>query len=192
MTLDKIKLGKKQRYPKKYSSSYLEKVPRELYRKAISLKEIAPFGYDYWNAYEFSCLDETGKPIIGILELSIPSQSHYIIESKSLKYYLNSFNMEKLRSLKAIQSVIGEDLSELLETRCKCHLILPQKWINTKNKLSGICLDNQLMDPDYKKIEVISEKTVKKSYFTHHFRSLCPVTGQPDWASIEIKLADAR
>jgi 7-cyano-7-deazaguanine reductase len=188
---EKIKLGQSQLYPSKYDTSLLERILRKSYRENAKIDHKAPFGFDLWNAYEFSCLDATGKPLVSILKLIVPSKSKYIVESKSFKYYLNSFNMKKFTSLDEATNLILKDLNSLLEIDCDCLMLSPQEWGSYDPTFSGVCLDTQAIYPSTVKngdlyLKQLSNTIVSETYYSHHFRSLCPVTGQPDWASIEI------
>ena len=91
-------LGKTVDYPDQYDPSILVKEPRQSNRVHLNLDDDnLPFcGFDIWNAYEVSCLTDRGKPVTGIAKIVYPCDNKYIVESKSLKLYFNSFNMTKL------------------------------------------------------------------------------------------------
>ena len=91
-------LGTISAYSDKYDADLLVKVPRNLNREAYGIDENnLPFvGYDVWNAYEVSAITEKGRPVTGLLKISYPCDSKYHVESKSIKLYLNSFNMHKI------------------------------------------------------------------------------------------------
>ena len=110
-------------YSDLYDKSLLVKVPRELNRTAYGINENKlPFvGYDVWNAYEVSALTLKGRPVSGLLKIVCPADSKYHVESKSIKLYLNSFNMSKFGNSKAecveeIENRVTKDLNELLDT----------------------------------------------------------------------------
>ena len=117
-------LGQTVDYPDQYDPSILVREPRQNNRNMIDIKDDnLPFvGYDTWNAYEVSALTENGLPVTGTIKVVYPCDSTYIVESKSLKLYLNSFNMYKCPGwgqrfvIEYITGIIMRDLSELLET----------------------------------------------------------------------------
>ena len=117
-------LGKSTVYPKSYAPELLEAVPRELNRKQLrnshtgnkSEVELAFHGYDLWHAYELSWLNNKNKPSVGLLKLYIPAQSESIVESKSFKLYLNSFNQTQFVNTEAVIETIKTDLDKLLRT----------------------------------------------------------------------------
>ena len=105
-------LGKPTEYKSQYDSSLLVPIPRSLGRKEIKLPKKLPFnGVDFWNCYEVSWLDLKGKPYVRILEFEVPATSEFLIESKSLKLYLNSFNCTKFGDENSVSNIIEKDLS---------------------------------------------------------------------------------
>ncbi len=189
-------LGKNTTYDNEYAPSRLHRIERSLGRSAIKhLKEFN--GVDIWRLYEMTYLDLKGLPKVCMGIMYVPSTSKYIVESKSLKLYELSFTMTKFASLKDVEQIFSEDLSKLLETEVKvCLFDLKNKSFNLESP-SGICLEEQsfasnlcFRNYDYspKVLELAdSKKTVNKTYYTNLFRSLCPVTSQPDHASIVIE-----
>jgi 7-cyano-7-deazaguanine reductase len=122
-------LGKTVVYPKKYDTSVLVKELRQNNRDHLDIQpgELPFKGYDLWNAYEVSCLTINGMPVTGVAKILYPCDSSHIVESKSLKLYLNSFNMSKFgasraTALKIVESTIQMDLSQLLNTQVKVFL----------------------------------------------------------------------
>lgn len=116
-------LGQKVEYPTTYDKTILVREERATNRKKVKIEDDKlPFvGFDTWNAYEFTCLQDNGIPVVGILKLRYDCNSKYIVESKSLKLYLNSFNFYKCGEYKSdcyckAMEIIRDDLSELLET----------------------------------------------------------------------------
>ena len=125
MSIDKV-LGKITEYPQTYDPSILVRELRQTNRDSVNLDgDNLPFiGYDTWNAYEVSALTETGNPVVGVCKIVYNCDSKYIVESKSLKLYFNSFNMDKLgvypRDVRYVVSKTASiDLSKLLETQVK-------------------------------------------------------------------------
>ncbi len=192
--LTQTPLGKQSDYPNTYTPSLLCAIPRSHGRDALHLdSDSLPFtGVDIWNVYELSWLDERGKPQIAVAEIQFPCTSNAIIESKSLKLYLGSFNGTRFDCMLDVQKTLESDLSVnakvpvavKLSALDKC----PQRAIGM---LPGECLDSlpvtvDAYQPDPSLLSIASQQQRHESVHTHLFRSLCPVTGQPDWASVHI------
>lgn len=196
-------LGKQVDYPKSYSPEILVAVPRYLNRAQYNIEEDnLPFiGYDVWHAYEFSFLTKKGLPVTGLLKLVYPSDSPSIVESKSLKLYLNSYNMERLgdnveEGVQIAQQRIQEDLTHLLETEVELNLIT--KSINPNNDFKSYSVLEESEDlenvefkayneaPELLKGEKSELNRIKIA--SHLLRSNCKVTHQPDWGSIFIDI----
>lgn len=185
-------LGKMVSYPSQYDPSVLVAIPRRDNRQALGIHDHLPFtGMDVWHAYELSWLDLSGKPRVGLLRLSVPCQSPNLVESKSLKLYLNSFNQEQRKSGE-LMATLRKDLEKVLGVRPDLQLSsvddsdLPVRPV-------GLCLDDLPISashyqPDSSLLSVLPEETVvEEQLYTHLFRSNCPVTGQPDWATITLR-----
>ena len=129
------------------------------------------YGHDIWNAYEFSFLDSNKQPTLKVLEIKIPSTSEYIVESKSLKLYLNSFYKKTFTNEKDVLLRIKKDLTKITKTDVE---------INFVNKFH--------IEPKSLNINTTSRKFTKPNYpiCFDGFRSICPVTSQPDFAKIYI------
>jgi len=129
------------------------------------------YGLDYWNAYEFSFLDINKHPTLNVVEIIIPASSIYMVESKSLKLYLNSFYKKKFLDDKEVINKIIKDLSKLTQSNVKV------KFIN-----------NFYDEPKSLNINKTSLKFTKPNMTIcfSGFRSICPVTSQPDFANIYI------
>ena len=135
-------LGKTVNYPNQYDASILVREPRQGNRKHLNLDDDdLPFtGYDIWNAWEVSCLTKHGCPVTAIAKIVYPCDNEYIVESKSLKLYFNSFNMTKLgddsqQARALIESDASADLSELLETDVAVSVFDPSDV--TKHQISN-------------------------------------------------------
>ena len=135
-------LGRTVNYPDQYDPSILVREPRHGNRKHLDLDDNnLPFcGYDIWNAYEVSCLTNKGFTVTGIAKIVYPCDNKYIVESKSLKLYFNSFNMTKLgddsqQARALIESDASADLSELLETDVAVSVFDPSDV--TKHQISN-------------------------------------------------------
>mgnify|MGYP003129198445 CR=1 FL=1 len=192
-------------YSDLYDKSLLVKVPRNLNREAYGIDENdLPFvGFDIWNAYEVSALTLKGRPVSGLLKIICPSDSKYHVESKSIKLYLNSFNMSKfgetkLECAREIENRVTKDLSDLLETHIECRLHTENDadmygndvWMGF-NRFENVESLVDLDDVDftaYKSDETqLDGEDGEKIYFhTDLLRSNCRVTNQPDWGDIYV------
>jgi 7-cyano-7-deazaguanine reductase len=198
-------LGGDTTYVNQYDPSQLFPVSRETGRQTLGLSSAdLPFeGFDLWNAYEFTYLTHDGVPRQLALRLWIPIQSPSLIESKSMKLYLGSFAGSRFESESEVIETIARDLSEALglgqaalETEqaqrppelvvrvlCDADLAVPSRpegWI---------CLDREIPEQitfDYSPslLRVASNRAASEVLYSDGFRSLCPVTGQPDFARI--------
>ena len=130
------------------------------------------YGIDIWNAYEFSYLDNRKFPHLIILEIIIPSKSLITIESKSMKIYLNSFFNKEFSSLNKVIKKIKDDLSNICEISVKVKV--KKSFAKKPISISLIDNKNRITRPN-------------KVYKFEAFRSLCPVTNQPDWAVIYVR-----
>lgn len=136
-------LGQKVEYPTTYDKSILVREARQTNRSKVKIiDDCLPFvGFDTWNAYEFTCLQDNGIPVAGILKLVYNCNSKYIVESKSLKLYLNSFNFYKcgkhrFECFDTAKEIIEKDLSELLETQVDAYIFNCNCVSNTINNVS--------------------------------------------------------
>jgi 7-cyano-7-deazaguanine reductase len=193
LELENIPLGKKSTYVSKYSPDLLFSIPRELNRKQIGVSLPLPFkGCDIWNAFELSWLNSKGLPVVAMGEFLFPCESPNIIESKSLKLYLNSFNNTKFNSLNKVQTTIEKDLSLRADYPVKVKIIpLANFEVRKKSVLSGICIDDldiscdiYAVNPEF--LRTNSEKIVSEILYSDLLKSNCPITGQPDLGSVQI------
>ncbi len=178
-----IPLGEKSAYVQTYAPELLFPIPRK------SAQDF--FGFDLWHGYELSCLNAQGKPLVCVAEFIFPCNSPNLIESKSFKLYLNSFNQTKIESNDVLLGLLQKDLSHA----CGATVLVKLKNLHDASNeslqtLSGICLDDQdiacdtyQVNPDYLQTENIP---ISETVYSHLLKSNCPVTSQPDWASIEI------
>lgn len=185
-------LGKQSSYIAHYQRDLLFPIPREIKRKEINVPSVLPFkGCDVWNAYEISWLNPKGKPMVVIGEFVFPCESPNLIESKSFKLYLNSFNNTKFDSLQEVTSTLRHDLSESAGAPVKVRLIPVEKFIQREiQTLSGYCLDHLDIECDTYIVDssflFTGEETVSEILFSDLLKSNCLVTGQPDWGSVQI------
>lgn len=193
---DDLSLGKQVDYEFEYNPSLLQGVPRSLSRDTLSLNDSElPFdGVDTWTGYELSWLNEKGKPNVAILECHVPITSPNLIESKSFKLYLNSFNQSKIASPEEVQKVLQADLSKCAGEQVQVKLILPQQFTALQFKeFEGILLDNldveiEQYSPNTQYLAVTENNVdTKETLVSHLLKSNCLITSQPDWASIQIR-----
>ena len=142
MNVNDSELGKKSAYKTTYDKSLLFPISRQEKREEIGVGRDLPFyGYDIWNAYEVSWLDHNGKPEVRIVEMMYSCDSEYIIESKSLKLYFNSFNNTVFASDEDVSFLIKEDLEGVLNTEVTITLRSLQENYNIE-RLDGENIDN--------------------------------------------------
>lgn len=178
-----LHLGQKSEYIETYTPELLFPIARN---SAQSF-----FGFDLWHAYELSWLNSKGKPEVCVAEFVFPCQSLFLIESKSFKLYLNSFNQTQVESMGKLAEILQADLSKACGATVEVKL-KDLKQVNSESfqALSGVCLDDldiacdtYQVNPDYLTTE---NNSVSETVYSHLLKSNCPVTDQPDWASIEI------
>ena len=194
-TADLSPLGKPSAYQSTYAPDLLFPIPRQQKRDELALTGTLPFfGVDIWNAYELSWLNMRGKPQVAIATISAPADSPNIIESKSFKLYLNSFNQTKLANAEALLALMRDDLSAGFGSQVHIALTEPDNFAKVKmGELDGLLLDRLDIGIDHYKPapELLTsernEAPVKETLVSHLLKSNCLVTGQPDWASVQIK-----
>jgi 7-cyano-7-deazaguanine reductase len=185
-------LGKGTIYKSAYDNSLLDPIPRALGRENLNINTIPlPFGgFDLWTAFEVSWLDKKGKPQVAIFEIIIPCESQYIIESKSLKLYLNSFNQTKISSIEELISIIEKDISFSTESNA---IVKNSTGKIKTNKPIGECIDGvDLLIENYEfnpthLIGATSDEYKKEVLYSQLLKSNCLVTNQPDWGTVFIK-----
>lgn len=187
-------LGKTTAYADRYDPALLFPIPRTGKRAEIGVAEPLPFhGVDIWNAYEFSWLDARGKPMVAIAEFRVPAASPNIIESKSFKLYLNGFSQERMSDSAHLIDVLERDLSAAAGAEVKVELSVPSAIVHTIRDLDGVSIDDQALDindygpPKADYLRVNGDEVVEEALVSDLLRSNCPVTGQPDWGSVQIR-----
>jgi 7-cyano-7-deazaguanine reductase len=189
---EKNPLGKKISHAKSYDPSQLFPIEREEARKLLSI-DTPPFtGADIWNCYEISWLNTSGKPIVGIGRFIIPFESKYIVESKSMKLYLNSFNLTGFDSVSDVKKAIISDLSHACGSDVEVSIILPENFNQEKiHEPKGICIDSIDINMERYKLSStylkINDNNADELLYSNLLRTNCPVTNQPDWATLFIK-----
>lgn len=194
MALDHAPLGKTSEYPERYAPELLFPVPRQDNRQRIGLEDgrWPWFGVDVWQAWELSWLRPSGVPAVawGLIEFPVASPS--IIESKSLKLYLNSFNQEVFSDWEQVQARIEKDLSSACGAVVSCTLLSVDEAGVAIGRPQGYeLIDDEPVDvatyepcPD---ILTASGQQVTESLCSHLLKSNCPVTGQPDWGTLLVE-----
>ena len=192
-------LGKRTEYKRSYSPDLLQAIPRSLNRDKLRLTDSTlPFsGYDLWNLYEISYLNSKHKPQVAVGYFTVPHSSPFIVESKSLKLYLNSINFTCFDSIDDVASTIKQDLSSLLHADIKVELFGLLEQQNIKmfdiHHPNGTCIDGidiSVSDFDYNPnllIDSTSGTSITEELYSNLMKSNCLVTGQPDWGTIYIK-----
>lgn len=189
----KIPLGKETIYESKYNPKLLFPIPRAANRLKIGIKSDLPFyGLDIWNAYELSWLNKKGLPQVAIAVFYIPCDSENIIESKSFKLYLNSFNQTEFSSALEIEDTLIRDLSQAANTDVLVQVENIDEYDpNMTNDLEGQCIDQQDIKIDKYQVDesflTCDDDIVEEILYSRLLKSNCPVTNQPDWATVFIK-----
>jgi len=191
-------LGKPTTYRDAYDPALLAPMDRAVARERLGLPQGLPFvGEDVWNAYEFSWLAATGMPRVALLQLRVDATSPRMLESKSVKLYLNGFAQMRFDSADRVRTVLQQDLSEGFGADVAVEMFAPAEADPPRASLPGTSLDSLNVETDVYQpaaellISDAAAEPVAETLHTDLFRSLCPVTGQPDWASILIRYAGA-
>ena len=192
-------LGRETAYPARYNPGILYPLPRWPSRSLLDIdKKIALYGFDYWRAYEMSWLNLKGRPETGLGEIYVDAKSENMVESKSLKLYLNSLNNENFRNSAAVAALVARDLTAV--TRSEVTVVI--RDLNDESLLSLDRLKATNLDaleisvtaqaPDPSLLRTVPENVTRERLCSDLFRSNCPITGQPDWASLFIEYSGPR
>ncbi|VUD68957.1 NADPH-dependent 7-cyano-7-deazaguanine reductase [Thalassocella blandensis] len=186
-----IQLGKDALYVDHYDAELLVPIPRSESRAKVFGATLPFMGKDIWTSYELSWLSKSGKPQVAIAEFEFPYDSQNIIESKSFKYYLNSFNQTFFDSMEEVRQTLIRDLSQAAggDVSVDVQNLSSDHQIYV---LPGTCVDNLNVNVNQytpnPELLTSGRRTVeKKQLFSHLLKSNCPVTGQPDWATVWIE-----
>ena len=194
-SLNALKLGQQTKYAEKYDRTLLQPVPRRLNRDQLNITATQPFtiGADIWTAYEISWLNPKGVPQVAIADVSIDFRSKNLIESKSFKLYLNSFNQTTFADFDDVQQTLQRDLQDCAQGEVKVRLnSLADYTAQPIVALSGYCIDAQDIEVrDYAFNAVLlnhctGEHLVEETLVSHLLKSNCLITQQPDWGSLQI------
>ena len=191
-------LGRAATYAERYAPDLLFAVERAPQRASLGLRTDLPFrGADVWNAYEASWLGVDGKPQIAVVTFVVPADSPRLVESKSVKLYLASFNQERVVSASEAGAMIGRDLANATGAPVAVTITLPQDFAKLRYaEPAGECIDAMPLAGTHDTLspESLSSagSVVSEALHSQLFRSVCPVTGQPDYANVELAYRGAR
>lgn len=194
-SLKNLTLGQQTHYVSHYEPSLLQGVPRKLNRDSLGITEQLPFnvGADLWTAYEISWLNSKGVPQVAIADVEIDAQSENLIESKSFKLYLNSFNQTKFEQWEQVQQTLQQDLTQCAKGKVAVRLHRLEHY--TQQPITHF--DGQLIDEQDIEIEnydfnaeilanCTADNQVEERLVSHLLKSNCLITQQPDWGSVQI------
>lgn len=198
-------LGQASVYADRYDPTLLFPIPRAPNRAEIGLGPALPFmGADMWTAFELGWLGPRGKPQVAIAHLIVPCETVNLVESKSLKLYLGSFNQTVFPDAAAVQERLRTDLNRALWGGAACQssvsvrLVDPERFDQEAvQELDGLNLDRLEVECDRYAVApdllnaAQDEAPVQEVLTSRLFRSLCPVTGQPDWAGVRLAYTGA-
>lgn len=196
-------------YPTQYSPETLYPIARSIGRDAIGWQDDRlNVGVDWWHAFEMSWLNLQGISQVAMARFSIPASSPFIVESKSLKLYLNSLNFTEFSNWQDVETLIAKDLSKCVQANVQVELF----ELNDKDsgllmtQPEDICIDNALADstdkvalslhPDASLLSKINSDNVDAqpnasqtfTFYSNLLRSNCPVTNQPDWGTLAVTM----
>jgi 7-cyano-7-deazaguanine reductase len=198
---EQSQLGKSSAYIDQYDASLLFPIARQTKRDELGIQATLPFmGADLWTAYELSWLNPRGKPQIALAHITVPCETPYIVESKSFKLYLNSFNNTRFNSIDEVRERIAVDVgraawqpAEGKDARVGVKLIPSELFASEKViELDGVQLDRLDLDCTHYSpapqllTAATHEKPVSETLVSHLLKSNCLVTSQPDWGSVQI------
>ncbi len=208
---EQSRLGQVTAYPDQYDASLLFPIARAPKRHELGICGEVPFlGADMWSAFELSWLNLRGKPQVALAHFTVPCESPNIIESKSFKLYLNSFNNTRFAGVEAVKARLRADLSEAvwrhpagtpgqpLASSIGVSVLLPELFDREPvHELDGLSLDRLDIEcshytPAPELLTVLAGQAPVTEVLTSNLlKSNCPVTGQPDWGSVQISYSGA-
>jgi 7-cyano-7-deazaguanine reductase len=193
-------LGKTVAYPTQYDASLLHPIARAATRGELGLGDELPFaGFDLWNAYELGWLDARGKPKVALAEFRVPAASPHLIESKSLKLYLASHHQARYADTESLRALLAHDLSAaagapvsaVLTPVGSAHHARIEPHEGEVNDDLPLAID-RYGPPDASLLACDPGIKAEETLVSHLLKTNCPVTGQPDWASVQIAYRGAR
>jgi len=203
-------LGKATVYVEGHDPGLLFTVDREPQRRTLPLAAQGPLaGHDRWTAWEASWLDATGKPQVAVVRFVVPAASPRIVESKSVKLYLTALNTVAFADSAAYAATLTDDLSTAVGARVDVELIAPEHYARlARRELPGMCIDAVMLGDSSTQTHTDAHTVaradvdaslltcggpmVAETLYTRLFRSLCPVTTQPDYASVHLRYRGPR
>lgn len=194
-SLSALTLGQKTEYKSHYDPHLLQAVPRRLNRDSLGITDIQPFNHavDIWTAYELSWLNEKGLPQVAIADVMLDGNSENLIESKSFKLYLNSFNQTRFADIDSVEQTLKQDLARCASGEVSVKIRkLHEFHTQPISDFDGECIDEQAIEIDNYAFSThylsgISQgETVEETLVSHLLKSNCLITSQPDWGSVQI------
>jgi len=184
-------LGQTTEYVDTYRPDLLTPIPRSLGRDVIGVHDFC--GTDVWRLYEITWINERGLPVAAAGEIRVPATSPCIVESKSLKLYIGSLTQTKIASVEEAARLIARDVSACVGAPVEVLIDDLARWEMPVTRVPGIVLEAECGDlecsvyePDASLLKAASDEVVEETLSSNLLRSRCPVTGQPDHASIVI------
>ncbi|MGB3288088.1 MAG: NADPH-dependent 7-cyano-7-deazaguanine reductase QueF [Burkholderiaceae bacterium] len=196
-----LPLGRDVSYPDAYDPKLLFPIGRAANRQSLRLP--GPwFGADIWNAYEVSWLNKKGKPTAALARYTVPQDSPRLIESKSFKLYLNSLNEERFEHAQAVRELMARDLSQAAGAPVQVELTelselgraasLPCLALEGEN-IDGADIEITAYEPAPELLRCVPDaQIVSETLVSDLLKSNCPVTGQPDWGSVQVRYTGPR
>ena len=197
-TLAHAPLGRESAYPERYDAALLYPIPRAANRAPLGIEAGAlPFvGEDEWHAFEVSWLNARGKPVVAVARFRLPADSPSLIESKSWKLYLNSYNQTRFASRERVVDTLVSDLSFAAGAAVSVELFDVDDAALAVRRLPGDCLDDLDIEVEHytpsAELLAVDDEIVEETLHSHLLKSNCPVTGQPDWGSVLIRYRGPR
>lgn len=207
---EQSQLGKTSAYLDQYEPTLLFPIARASKRQELGITGLPPFlGADMWTAFELSWLNPRGKPQVALAHITVPCESPNIIESKSFKLYLNSFNNTRLSDVEELKRRLRADLSEAAWRTVAddaaatgsvgVNILLPDQFDREQvHELDGLCLDRLDLEcsqytPAPELLRTVPQDGPVTEVLTSNLlKSNCLVTGQPDWGSVQIRYSGAQ
>jgi 7-cyano-7-deazaguanine reductase len=191
---EQSELGHSSNYDDCYNPDRLFALSRAEKRQEIGVSpmQLPFYGFDCWNHYEVSWLNERGKPMVAVAEISYDCSTPYLIESKSLKLYFNSFNNTQFKDSEVLRLIVERDLSQRLEGTALVRILSLQdkELTSIQAAPAGECIDDldvtcsvYLVEPSYLSVK---ENKVEEILYSDLLKSNCLVTNQPDWGTVQI------
>ncbi|GAC1529150.1 MAG: NADPH-dependent 7-cyano-7-deazaguanine reductase QueF [Ramlibacter sp.] len=202
-TPDQSLLGKPVAYRDQYDPTLLYPIARAVKRGELGIGAQPPFfGADLWTAYELSWLTPRGKPVVAIVHVTVPCETPNIVESKSLKLYINSFTNSRFASADEVLARLRVDLAEAAWRGATAQASIGVRLVPAEvfdreriHELDGLSLDRLDIECTHYTPQpslltaAIDEQPVNEVLVSNLLKSNCLVTGQPDWGSVQIRYA---